>query len=434
MSYLQISEGDPAQRFELLELLGAGSYGTVQKALDKQDQSQVAIKIIPVENDVAELMREIDILQECRCDEIVSYKGSYEKDGQLWIVMEFCGVGSVNDLMNICHVTLPEDIISVICKAALKGLSYLHQKRKVHRDIKSGNILLNSQGEAKLADFGVSAQVSTLSKRNTVIGTPYWMAPEVLKGNPYDQKADIWSMGITAIEMAVGEPPYTNIHPMRAIFLIPNKPPPTLPNPEKFSPEFNDFIARCLAKEPENRPSAAELLNHPFLQKAKSKAIVASFVDEYIPTISAYREDQTRRREEQANTAGGTAISFEEDTDYSTRGSSDYNTVVNSGTTVIQSGTMVSNEDWSGTVVHNQDWSGTVVRNEDWSGTVVRNQDYGTVVRNEDWSSTVVRRPGDMTSMMANLSVEDQEPGADDDDSNRFAWAGDGSSTIVRRS
>jgi serine/threonine protein kinase len=138
------------------------------------------------------------------------------------------------------------------------------------------------------ADFGVSAQlVSTLSKRQTVIGTPYWMAPEVLKESAYDTKADIWSLGITAIEMATGEPPHANVHPMRAIFLIPAKPAPTLPQPENWSSEFNDFIAKCLIKDPAARPSASELLSHPFIASAKPKTLIASLVDECIPIIQA---------------------------------------------------------------------------------------------------------------------------------------------------
>lgn len=203
--------------------------------------------------------------------------------------------------MTICQTLISEDLISIICKMSLMGLDYLHKRKKIHRDIKGGNILLNSKGEAKLADFGVSAQlVSTMSKRQTVIGyfinlicllyrTPYWMAPEVLTETLYDGKADIWSLGITAIEMAVGRPPLSNVHPMRAIFMIPVKPPPTLPNPAEFSSEFNDFLSKCLTKFPGTRPSAAELLKHPFILKAPTKALVAQLVDECMPIITAHR-------------------------------------------------------------------------------------------------------------------------------------------------
>jgi serine/threonine protein kinase len=179
--------------------------------------------------------------------------------------MEYCGAGSVSDLMNITNKTLTEDQIAVVCLHSVKGLAYLHSQRKIHRDIKAGNILLNDQGESKLADFGVSGQLSTLAKsRKTVIGTPFWMAPEVIHETGHDYKCDVWSLGITAIEMAEGKPPYSNIHPLRAMFVIPTRPPPRLSEPDKWSPEFNDFIAKCLVKNPKDRCSSEELLQVSF--------------------------------------------------------------------------------------------------------------------------------------------------------------------------
>jgi len=166
-------------------------------------------------------------------------------------------------------------------KDALKGLVYLHSLRKIHRDIKAGNILLNAKGESKLADFGVSGQLSdTMAKRQTVIGTPFWMAPEVIQEVGYDVKADIWSLGITAIELAEGKPPYSNIHPMRAIFMIPSRPPPKLTDPDKWSSEFNEFVAKCLIKNPEQRPTSTDMLKHSFIAKAKTPAVLEPLIKE----------------------------------------------------------------------------------------------------------------------------------------------------------
>lgn len=196
------------------------------------------------------------------------------KKTNLKIVMEYCGAGSISDIMRARRKPLSEQEISAVLRDTLKGLQYLHDLKKIHRDIKvrncfflkkklyfqAGNILLNTDGIAKLADFGVAGQLTdTMAKRNTVIGTPFWMAPEVIEEIGYDTKADIWSLGITAIEMAEGRPPYSDIHPMRAIFMIPTKPPPTFKKPEEWSSEFNDFIRSCLIKKPEERKTALRL-------------------------------------------------------------------------------------------------------------------------------------------------------------------------------
>ena len=189
--------------------------------------------------------------------------------------MEFCGAGSVLDIMklrghywnvpreeNEGNKTLSETEIATVLSDTLKGLEYLHLRKKIHRDIKAGNILLNMEGHAKLADFGVAGQLTdTMAKRNTVIGTPFWMAPEVIQEIGYDCVADIWSLGITALEMAEGKAPYGEIHPMRAIFMIPSKPPPSFSQPDKWSPAFIDFVSRCLVKQPDVRATASELVS-----------------------------------------------------------------------------------------------------------------------------------------------------------------------------
>ena len=195
--------------------------------------------------------------------------------------MEYCGGGSVSDIMRLRKKTLTEEEISTILMDTLLGLEYLHARRKIHRDIKAGNILLNSEGHAKLADFGVAGQLTdTMAKRNTVIGTPFWMAPEVIQEIGYDCLADIWSLGITALEMAEGKPPYGDIHPMRAIFMIPTKPPPSFRNPDRWSSEFIDFVSRCLVKNPEHRASASSLLKHEFITRALPVSMLQQMIQE----------------------------------------------------------------------------------------------------------------------------------------------------------
>ncbi|KPP79689.1 serine/threonine-protein kinase 3-like [Scleropages formosus] len=206
----------PEEVFDVLEKLGEGSYGSVYKAIHKESGQVVAIKQVPVESDLQEIIKEISIMQQCDSPYVVKYYGSYFKNTDLWIVMEYCGAGSVSDIIRLRNKTLTEDEIATILKSTLKGLEYLHFMRKIHRDIKAGNILLNTEGHAKLADFGVAGQLTdTMAKRNTVIGTPFWMAPEVIQEIGYNCVADIWSLGITSIEMAEGKPPYADIHPMR---------------------------------------------------------------------------------------------------------------------------------------------------------------------------------------------------------------------------
>uniref|UniRef100_A0A9L0JBS7 Serine/threonine kinase 4 n=1 Tax=Equus asinus TaxID=9793 RepID=A0A9L0JBS7_EQUAS len=251
----------PEEVFDVLEKLGEGSYGSVYKASHKETSQIVAIKQVPVESDLQEIIKEISIMQQCDSPHVVKYYGSYFKNTDLWIVMEYCGAGSVSDIIRLRNKTLTEDEIATILQSTLKGLEYLHFMRKIHRDIKAGNILLNTEGHAKLADFGVAGQLTdTMAKRNTVIGTPFWMAPEVIQEIGYNCVADIWSLGITAIEMAEGKPPYADIHPMRAIFMIPTNPPPTFRKPELWSDNFMDFVKQCLVKSPEQRATATQLL------------------------------------------------------------------------------------------------------------------------------------------------------------------------------
>ncbi|XP_014259773.1 serine/threonine-protein kinase 3 isoform X2 [Cimex lectularius] len=330
----------PEEVFDIICKLGEGSYGSVYKALHKESGQVLAIKQVPVDTDLQEIIKEISIMQQCDSPYVVKYYGSYFKNTDLWIVMEYCGAGSVSDIMRLRKKTLTEDEIATILCDTLKGLEYLHLRRKIHRDIKAGNILLNTEGHAKLADFGVAGQLTdTMAKRNTVIGTPFWMAPEVIQEIGYDCVADMWSLGITALEMAEGKPPYGDIHPMRAIFMIPTKPPPSFREPDQWSPEFIDFVSRCLVKNPEERATATEMLQHEFIGNAKPPSILNGMILE----AREIRENQNSRI-----SAANTALHKQAVTDSDDEGGN------NSGTLVhyddVDSATLVPDRDLDGTL------------------------------------------------------------------------------------
>ncbi|CAD8125833.1 unnamed protein product [Paramecium sonneborni] len=261
---------DPEEEYELLEIIGEGAYAKVYKGRHKEDNQIVAIKIIPMVDEVENLVQEIKILKDCQHVNIVQFLKSYYKDNNLWLIMEYCAVGSVLGLMEVMERGLSQEEISAIMYSTLLGIEYLHQNKKIHRDIKAGNILLDHKGQVKLADFGVAAQLTySCADKGTFIGTPFWMSPEVISKSRYNQLTDIWSLGVTAIELAEGTPPYSHIHPVRAMFAIKSNPPVGLTKPELWSKEFNQFVKACLRVEVNERPAASQLLQYTFIKQGK---------------------------------------------------------------------------------------------------------------------------------------------------------------------
>ncbi|XP_062236451.1 mitogen-activated protein kinase kinase kinase kinase 4-like isoform X6 [Platichthys flesus] len=297
---------DPAGIFELVEVVGNGTYGQVYKGRHVKTGQLAAIKVMDVtEDEEEEIKLEINMLKKySHHRNIATYYGAFIKksppghDDQLWLVMEFCGAGSITDLVkNTKGNQLKEDWIGYISREILRGLAHLHAHHVIHRDIKGQNVLLTENAEVKLVDFGVSAQLDrTVGRRNTFIGTPYWMAPEVIAcdENPdatYDYRSDLWSCGITAIEMAEGAPPLCDMHPMRALFLIPRNPPPRLKS-KKWSKKFFSFIEGCLVKNYTQRPPTEQLLKHPFIRDQPNERQVRIQLKDHIDRTKKKRGEK----------------------------------------------------------------------------------------------------------------------------------------------
>ncbi|KAM7377746.1 hypothetical protein PAMA_014171 [Pampus argenteus] len=286
MDRIGVSFLDPLDDYQLIHRIGCGTYGDVFKARNIRTSELAAIKIVKLDpgDDITSIQQEITMMKECKHKNIVAYFGSYHRNTKLWICMEYCGGGSLQD---IYHVTGPlkEKQIAYVCRETLQGLYHLHETGKMHRDIKGANILLTERGDVKLADFGVAAEISaSVAKRKSFIGTPYWMAPEVAaveKKGGYNHLCDIWAVGITAIELAELQPPMFDLHPMRALMLMSksNFQPPRLKDKSKWSAGFQSFVKMALIKSPRKRPSAETLLQHPFVTQLLTRNLVTELLN-----------------------------------------------------------------------------------------------------------------------------------------------------------
>ncbi|XP_075236408.1 serine/threonine-protein kinase msn isoform X2 [Lycorma delicatula] len=299
---------DPAGIFELIEVVGNGTYGQVYKGRHTKTGQLAAIKVMDVtEEEEEEIKLEINVLKKfSNHRNIATYYGAFikksppGKDDQLWLVMEYCGAGSVTDLVKSTKgQSLKEEWIAYICREILRGLAYLHSNKVIHRDIKGQNVLLTDNAEVKLVDFGVSAQLDrTIGRRNTFIGTPYWMAPEVIAcdENPdatYDNRSDLWSLGITALEMAESQPPLCDLHPMRALFLIPRNQPPRLKS-KKWAKKFHGFIETVLVKDYHQRPYTEQLLKHAFIRDQPTERQVRIQLKDHIDRCKKRKQEKER--------------------------------------------------------------------------------------------------------------------------------------------
>uniref|UniRef100_A0A1I8I7P1 non-specific serine/threonine protein kinase n=1 Tax=Macrostomum lignano TaxID=282301 RepID=A0A1I8I7P1_9PLAT len=309
---------EPHGLFDLIEVVGHGTYGQVYKGRNRQNGKLVAIKVMAVsQDDEEEIKLEINVLKKfSNHRNIATYYGAFVrkmpagKDDHLWLVMEFCGAGSITDLVKSAKgQSLKEEWIAYLCREILRGLKHLHDNKVIHRDIKGQNVLLTDDAEVKLVDFGVSAQLDkTVGRRNTFIGTPYWMSPEVIvceenADATYDNRSDLWSLGITAMEMAEGRPPLCELHPMRALFLIPRNPPPKLHASRKWSSRFQSFVEQCLIKNYRQRPFTDKLLTHSFIKDMPSERNIKNQIKEHIdrrpavPVPSAAAATRSARHE-----------------------------------------------------------------------------------------------------------------------------------------
>jgi len=290
---------DPETIYQKLECIGKGSYSEVFKGITLKTKELVAIKIIDlegvedeVEHEVSIVQKDVSVLSQAHCPQITRFFGSYMKLSKLWIIMEFLAGGSIRELLK--PGPIDEVFCAIILRELLIGLHYVHSGNRIHRDIKPANILLSSKGDVKLADFGVSGQLSEkMQKRYTIEGSPLYMAPEVIQEYGYDSKADIWSLGITTIEMAKGYPPYAGVHPMRVLLLIPKNEPPVLEG--AFSDSFKNFVSMCLKKEPNERPSAAQLLLHPFIKPAGKTSKLTDLMER----LEAWKQQNPPEKEEE---------------------------------------------------------------------------------------------------------------------------------------
>ncbi|XP_041722679.1 STE20-like serine/threonine-protein kinase isoform X3 [Coregonus clupeaformis] len=302
---------NPEEIWEIIGELGDGAFGKVYKAQNKQTGTLAAAKVIDTktEEELEDYMVEIDILASCDHRYIVKLLDAFYYESKLWILIEFCAGGAVDAVMLELERPLTEPQIRVVCRQTLEALAYLHEIKVIHRDLKAGNILFSQEGDIKLADFGVSAKnTMTLQRRDSFIGTPYWMAPEVVmcetsKDRPYDYKADIWSLGVTLIELAQIEPPNHEMNPMRVLLRIAKADPPTLMQPSRWSPEFNDFLRKALDKNVDRRWGTAQLLQHPFVSSVVDNKPLRELIAEANADVLEEIEEGKEEEEEEETDA-----------------------------------------------------------------------------------------------------------------------------------
>ncbi|TFJ87752.1 hypothetical protein NSK_001102 [Nannochloropsis salina CCMP1776] len=290
---LRIVKDDPRQYFSDLKRLGQGASGTVYAATDRRTGERRALKIAPV-SELADLTNEIGLQSMSDHPNVVRIYEAFVTTSEVCIVMELMLGGSLTDVLGKHVVDFKEPHIAYVAKAVLSALAYMHSSYRMHRDIKSDNVLVDKEGQVKIADFGFAiALTKETSKRHSVVGTPYWMAPELIRGTDYDSKVDVWSLGITCIEMAEGEPPHLHEPPLRALLMISISGSPALKDPSRWSSQFLHFLAQSTSVDAEARPTAEQLLNHPFLTMASTQ-------DEYGAFVRAQLEARRRRRQQQA--------------------------------------------------------------------------------------------------------------------------------------
>lgn len=297
-----MSQGDPNQFYSGLEMIGQGASGSVYLATENATGNKVAIKQIIIDRQVNKqvLVNEVMLMRMCRHPSIVQFNDSFLVNGVLWVAMELIDGEDLTQIITAAG-KMTEPQIALILRETIAGLGHLHEKEIIHRDIKSDNVMIALDGRVKITDFGYGAQLNKeQAKRLSVVGTTYWMAPEVIKAEAYGVKVDIWSTGMMAIEMYEGQPPYMDEpSTMRALFLIVSKGRPAYKDPDSMSPEFKDFIEQCTRMVPDERPSCAELLQHPFLLKACSFPDLSPLVEKAkAESKKVFEEDEEGYEEE----------------------------------------------------------------------------------------------------------------------------------------